>query len=290
MQDRTSDYLLARAPNEVERLQSWGRIWESEAEAMLDRIGIQPGWNCLDLGCGPMGVLSALSRRVGPAGHVVGADIDPKQLAAARELTQREGLTNIEFVEADAFDTGLPRESFDLVHVRFVFSPLGRDQVLMQELLALTRPGGVVVTQEADDCSYICHPPQPAWERLKALTAAAFERAGGDAQAGRRMYGLLRNAGLEDVKARAVALALPAGHPYRRWPLESTMGTRPRTREWGLMSDSEWEQLVAECEQIADDPECFLVSFMVVQTWGLKRATVARTARPAPGNAPGLQS
>lgn len=86
------------------------------------------------------------------------------------------------------------------------------------------------------------------------------------------MYGLLRKAGLEDVKARAAALALPAGHPYRRWPIESTMATRLRTREWSLMSDSEWEQMVAECERIADDPDIFLVSFMVIQAWGRKPA------------------
>lgn len=145
---------------------------------MLDHIGVQPGWRCIDLGCGPMSILSALSRRVGPMGHVVAADINPSQLAAARELTEQEGLTNMEFVEADAFDTRLPRESFDLVHVRFVFTPLGRDEAPMQELLALTRPGGMVVTQEADDCSYVCYPPQPAWERLKAFTFAAFELAG----------------------------------------------------------------------------------------------------------------
>lgn len=270
MLDGMSGYLLAQGPNEVERLQKWGRIWEPEAEAMLDQIAIQPGWRCLDLGCGPMGILGALSRRVGPTGRVVGADINPQQLDAARELTQGEGLTNIEFVEADAFHTGLPRESFDLVHVRFMFSPLGKDQALMQELLALTRPGGVVVTQEADDCSYICDPPQEAWERLKALTADAFERAGGDAKAGRRMYGVLRHAGLEDVQSRAVALALPPGHPYRRWPIESTMATRPKTRAWGLMPDPEWQQMVAECERIADDPEIFLISFMVNQNWGRK--------------------
>jgi SAM-dependent methyltransferase len=265
-------YLLSQGPNEIQRLQSWGRVWEPEAETMLDRIGVQAGWRCLDLGCGPMGILGALGRRVGVAGKVVAADINPEQLDAARELTQREGLTNIEFVQADAFDTGLLGESFDLVHVRFLFSPLGRDETLMQELLRLVRPGGVVVAQEADESSYISYPPQEAWERLKRLTAAAFARGGGDANAGRRMYGLLRKAGLQDVEARAAALALPAGHPFRRWPLESTIATRPRTREWGLMSDAEWEQLVAECERIANDPEVFLISFMVIQTWGWKPA------------------
>lgn len=265
-----SGYLLAHGPNEIQRLQSWGRVWEPEAETMLDHIGVQPGWRCLDLGCGPMGILGALSRRVGEMGQVVAADINPDQLDAARELMQSTGLTNIEFVQVDAFDSGLPSESFDLVHVRFLFSPLGRDEALMQELLRLVRPGGVVVAQEADECSYICYPPQEAWERLKALTAAAFARSGGDASAGRRMYGLFRKAGLEQVEARAAALALPAGHPYRRWPLESTIATRPRTREWNLMSDAEWEQLVVECERIAKDPEIFLISFMVIQTWGRK--------------------
>jgi SAM-dependent methyltransferase len=272
MATEDSGYLLSHGPDEIRRLQSWGRVWEPEAETMLDRIGVQPGWGCLDLGCGPMGILRVLSRRVGDVGKVVAADINPEQLDAARELTQREGLTNIEFVQADAFDTGLPSESFDLVHVRFLFTPLGRDETLMQELLRLVRPGGVVAAQEAYECSYISYPPQEAWERLKMLTAAAFARGGGDANVGRRMYGLLRKAGLQDVEARAAALALPTGHPYRRWPLESTIATRPRTREWGLMSDPEWEQLVAECERIADDPEVFLISFMVIQTWGWKPA------------------
>jgi ubiquinone/menaquinone biosynthesis C-methylase UbiE len=270
MTDVSRGYLLSEAPDEIERLQKWGRIWEPEAKAMLDQIGVQAGWRCLDLGCGPMGILSALSHRVGPEGRVVAADLNPKQLTAARELTEREGLTNIEFVQADAFDTRLPAESFDLVHVRFVFTPLGRDQELMHELLRLTRPGGVIATEEADDCSYICYPPQPAWEKLKALTFAAFERAGGDANAGRRMYGILREAGLENVMVRASSLALPAGHPYRLWPLESTKATRPKTREWGLIPEDEWLQLVTECERIANDPDIFLLSFMVIQAWGFK--------------------
>jgi hypothetical protein len=87
---------------------------------------------------------------------------------------------------------------------------------------------------------------------------------GGDADAGRRMYGVLRDAGLKEVKTRAAALALPAGPPYLRWPLESTTAKRPRTREWGLVEESEWEQLVAGCAQIADDPNIFLISFMTV--------------------------
>ncbi len=57
---------------------------------MLDRIGIRTGWRCLDLGCGPMGILRALGRRTGPTGCVIGADIYRARLAAAREHAERE--------------------------------------------------------------------------------------------------------------------------------------------------------------------------------------------------------
>lgn len=39
----------------------------------------RPGWRCLDLGCGAMGILGPLSRRVGPDGSVVGLDQDGRR-------------------------------------------------------------------------------------------------------------------------------------------------------------------------------------------------------------------
>lgn len=73
------------------------RVWEPAAERLLDDIGIAPGWRCLDLGCGSMGILGPLSRRVGPAGQVVGIDRDAQQLAAARAYVDQERLTNVHF-------------------------------------------------------------------------------------------------------------------------------------------------------------------------------------------------
>jgi len=42
------------------RLQS--QIWDPEVEAWLSQIDVQPGWQCVDLGCGVMGILEPLSR------------------------------------------------------------------------------------------------------------------------------------------------------------------------------------------------------------------------------------
>lgn len=73
--------------------------------------------------------------------------MDSKQLAAARAFVQEAGLQNVEIVEQDGYHTNFPRGSFDLVHVCFVFAPVGRDAELLSEMVALTKPGGVVASR-----------------------------------------------------------------------------------------------------------------------------------------------
>ena len=92
-----SAYLLSGGAAELERLRLQARVWERAAEQLLDEIGITPGSRCLDLGCGGMGILGPLSRRVGPSGQVVGVDRDGQQLAAARAYVDEERLTNVRF-------------------------------------------------------------------------------------------------------------------------------------------------------------------------------------------------
>lgn len=270
MNDNQPSYLLAQAPNEVERLSALADAWEPATEALFDQIPVQAGWQCIDLGCGPRGVLAPLGRRVGPAGRVVGVDLSQDDLAAARESITRIGLGNVELIQADAFHTNLPRESFDLVHVRAMFTPLGREVELLREMLGLARPGGVVVAQESCEAGYECYPPQAAWQRLKEVTIAAFARGGGDYNAGRRTYGLLRQAGCQMVNGRAAVLALPAGHRYRRWPLESAIALQRRILESALMTEAEFGATLEECQRIADDPDIWMTSYMLTQVWGRK--------------------
>jgi SAM-dependent methyltransferase len=67
-----------------------------------------------DLGCGVGMVTGLIADLVGPRGHVVGIDTSAAQLAQARAQLHPPGI-NISFFEASATETGLPRESFDLV-------------------------------------------------------------------------------------------------------------------------------------------------------------------------------
>ncbi|MCA1648177.1 MAG: methyltransferase domain-containing protein [Chloroflexi bacterium] len=261
-------YLLSGGAAELERLRLQARVWEPAAEQLLDQIGIAPGSQCLDLGCGGMGILGPLSRRAGPSGQVVGVDRDAQQLAAARAYVDEELLTNVEILDTDAYATGLPDSSFDLVHVRFLFAPVGRNDQLLAEMLRLVRPRGIIAIQEPDASAWACHPPSPAWGALKTAILQAFKAGGGDFDAGVRTFGLLRSAGIENVQVRTAVLALQDGHPYMRLPIQFATSLRQRILDGGFLAQSELDEHIAACEEMVRDPATSVTTFILTQVWG----------------------
>src|SRR5262245_43405093 len=158
------NYPIERREGEIERLHIQGAAMAPDCAIMLERIGVGPGWACLDLGCGPGGITDLLSARVAPVGRVVGLDAEPIFLDHARG----HAATNVEFVVGDAYHTKLPSHAFDLVHMRFLGSTAGNPEGLLSEAIRLARPRRFVATQEPDMATLECYPPHPAWDRLKS--------------------------------------------------------------------------------------------------------------------------
>jgi len=216
----------------------------------------------------PIWILASLSRRVGPHGRVVGVDLAPMQIAAARAGVQALGLGNVDIVNDDAFHSALRPHSFDLVHARFLAAPTGRLVDLLAEARRLARPGGVIAIEEPDSASWQRFPASPAWVRLKELILTSFSAGGGDLDAGRKTFSLMRESGLHNVEARAAVLALPGGHPYARLPLQFAVSLTQRILHDGLTGRVELDELIAECDRAVSDACALTISFTVVQTWG----------------------
>lgn len=266
-----SEYVLGSGLSEAERLRIQAHAWQEQAEILLDLIGVQPGWRCADVGCGAVGHLALLSRRVGPEGQVIGVDIDPVIAAEARAFAAQEGLQNVEIQIADMYNTGLPDGYFDLVHVRFVFCVVAGDtQRVLDELLRLTRPGGIIVLEEPDLSSWNCSPMISAWQRLKAALTEAFRRDRCDLSFGGQVFGFLRAAGVKGVKARAAALAVQDGSPYMRTLLTFVELARHRLCGHELMSDAEVDSALEECSAHLADPSTIVVMPLLIQVWGKK--------------------
>src|SRR4051812_31768859 len=217
-------YPLERRDGEIERLDIQGATMAPDCDVMLERIGVIAGWRCLDLGCGPGGITALLSKRVGVSGRIVGLDADSVFIEHARARAP----ANVEFVRGNAYEPDLPAGSFDLVHMRFVASTAGRPEVLLKQAIRLAKPGGVVAMQEPDMAALNCHPPHPAWDRLRAMLVGAFASAGADISLGQRLYALARHAGLSDVQYRPFLVGIRSIDPMTDY-LPSTVESLRRT-------------------------------------------------------------
>jgi SAM-dependent methyltransferase len=260
----SGDYPIERRAGEVERLAAQDAALAEETRALFDRIGVAPGWSCIDLGCGPRGVTHELSMRVGPAGRVVGLEYDP----AFVEIARAAAPANAEYLVGDAYATGLPAGSFDLAHVRYVASTAGEPERLVAEAVRLTRPGGVVAFQEADFRTLCSHPPNPAFAALATALASCFPEADGEPIA-QRLYRLLRWAGLEAVAYRPRLIGVRSQDPWRDYLPATIDSLRGRIAERRLVPEGALDDLLAACRRHLADPDTTFTSTTLVQVWGM---------------------
>jgi ubiquinone/menaquinone biosynthesis C-methylase UbiE len=271
--DAAEVYALGADTDETARLQRQSEELQPEARALLGRLrelGLRPGQTAIDLGCGPRGILDLLAEAVGLDGRVVGLDADPAHVAVARQYASSYGFANVEVLAGDARHTGLPAESFDLVHTRTLLVTIPEPAEVVAEMVRLARPGGLVASQEADAEFSICYPPLPEWDRLWALFQASFPRAGADLRLGRRLTELFREAGLTDVGATVYASCYPAGHSRRTVIPDLVRSLHPVILGLGLAGERELADVDAAVRAHLADPHTLIMPHLLVTAWGRK--------------------
>jgi SAM-dependent methyltransferase len=263
-------YLLGYRNAELERLQSEGALRADESSWLFDQLEPLDGARVLEIGCGPHGCLDQLSRRVGPAGTVVGIERSPQAAAMARKMVASEGLTNVEVLELDARSSGLPPSSFDLVTSRLVLVNIPQPEQVVSEAVALAKPGGAVACQEADWVCHVCDPPLPAWAALVDLFVRYSQQNGIDPFIGRRVPRLLRDAGVAEVAINPVVHVFPPGHGGRSVLLDFAENLSDRLVEKGLVRDVELRDLKTALRQHLAATDTVVVSCLFIQAWGRK--------------------
>jgi ubiquinone/menaquinone biosynthesis C-methylase UbiE len=268
--DAAEVYALGTNPAESARLRRQSDELRPQSAELLGRIGLVPGQSAIDLGCGPSGILDLLSAAVFPGGHVVGLDADPAHTTMARQHASERGLLNVDVVTADARHTGLPPDSFDLVHGRTVLVTIPAPEEVLAEMVRLARPGGWVASQEPDIENAFCYPPLPAWDRLREIFRASFSRSGADLLIGRRLPELYRQAGLEEIEVVVHAPVYPAEHSRRAILPDLVRSLRPMILELGLSDERELAELDRAVREHLADPRTLSLAHLLVVTWGRK--------------------
>lgn len=263
-------YLLGRSTREEARLHQQIEELAVEAQWLLDQLDIRPGARALELGCGPQGVLELLAERVGPSGAVVGLDRNEHYVTSARKYLAQRGRTNVEVMRGDARATGLPVASFDVVFCRLLLVNVPRPEQVVEEMVSLLRPGGVLASHEADYLPHGCDPPCPAWDSLFEIFNAYSRAKGVDLFVGRRVHRMLRDAGLVDVRVNPVIHTYPHGHNRRSIFLDFIQNVNEELVREGFATDERLGELMQALKRHCDDPNTLVISHLFFQVWGRK--------------------
>ena len=130
---------IAGTPAEIYEQHMVPAIFVHWAPDLVKAAGVQPGGRALDVACGTGVVTRILAARVGPAGTVVGLDINPGMLAVARVAAP---LPNIEWIEGSAISMTLPDATFDNVLCEQGLQFFPDKPAALAEMRRVLKPGG----------------------------------------------------------------------------------------------------------------------------------------------------
>jgi SAM-dependent methyltransferase len=120
-------------------------VYRRPLATALDRLGVAPGWKCVDVGAGGGDVSVALAEIVGHDGRVYAVDSDPRSrdevASAAAAFSQVVAITQA------GEDLLLP-EAVDLAFCRFLLMHVADPAAVLRRMRLAVRPGGWVVAQE----------------------------------------------------------------------------------------------------------------------------------------------
>jgi ubiquinone/menaquinone biosynthesis C-methylase UbiE len=129
---------------------------EIEVPQLVELMELKPGMTVADVGAGFGAWTMRFSRFIGPNGRVYASDVGAPQLAALREIVQREKLTNVTVLEGSAASTNLPPACCDAILVRDVYHHLTQPADIIKSIAASLKPGGRLAV--------IDFPPRPKSE------------------------------------------------------------------------------------------------------------------------------
>jgi predicted methyltransferase len=129
---------------------------EVELPRLVELLELKPGMTVADVGAGFGAWTMRFSKWLGPTGRVYATDIGAPQLAALRETTQRQQLTNVTVLEGASGTTNLPALCCDAILIRDAYHHLTQPDDIVRSFAASLKSGGRLAV--------IDFPPRPNTE------------------------------------------------------------------------------------------------------------------------------
>jgi serine phosphatase RsbU (regulator of sigma subunit)/ubiquinone/menaquinone biosynthesis C-methylase UbiE len=196
MNPQDQKYIHGTAPEEQKRLSKLNQILN---ERSLRGLDIRLGERVLDLGCGLSQLTRGMARRAGSDGVVIGIEASAEQIDEAKRQAAQAGEEDlIEIRQGLATDLPLRDQewgSFDVAHARFLLEHVADPRAAVRQMFRAVRPGGRIVLEDDDHDVLRLWPTVVGFDALWQGYVDSYSALGFDPYIGRRLVGLLVDAG-----------------------------------------------------------------------------------------------
>lgn len=185
--------------------EEWTRRWmesrtaEREWELLMPHLA--PGMALIDCGCGPGSITIGLAEAVAP-GEVLGIDIEPRQLEAARQNAEGRGIHNVRFEQGSIYEIPRPDATFDVAVAHFVIEHVSDPPRALREMRRVLRPGGVAAIKDPYYPAFVFRPQTPEIALFQDLMARWQRRNGASTAYAVDLRSHLIDAGFSRTEAR----------------------------------------------------------------------------------------
>jgi len=265
-----NSYVIRGGIQGRERLRILARIMRPSTLNLFEQIRLQPGMTCLDVGCGGGDVTFEIARLVGPAGRVVGIDIDQTKIEMARREATELELSGVEFSVSEIGQSSGTAE-FDVAYARFVLTHLGHPAEALAWMRDQLRPGGVAIIEDIDFSGHFCHPDSASFRRYVELYTEVVQRNGADPHIGPRLPALLLDNGFQAVEMHVVQPAGIDGEVKLMAPI-TMENIADSVLAQNMAAGEEIDRIVDDLYAVAQDHRTVMSLPRVVQAWGYRGA------------------
>jgi|SRR5579859_8028676 len=277
--ERKSTYIMdAESAAEMARLMLLDQMITTSMGETLPEIDLSPVQRVLDLACGPGGWPLEVAYTYSDM-EVVGVDISERMIAYANAHAEVRQRTNVSFRVMDVLKPlDFPENSFDLVNGRFMSTFVLREKwpMLLQELLCVLRPGGIVCLTEVE----MGMSNKPYFEKTFQVLLEAMGRSGLNFSPNGTHYGIVhmlpsffRHAGLPLLGKKAHFVDFSFGtelhEPFCRDIDISLQLIEPLIVRMQVATPVEWHNLIQKTlvEMYEED---FCAAWMLLTVWAEK--------------------
>lgn len=201
----------------------------------LAQLGVEPGWRCLELGCGNGSISHTLAEYVAPTGHVVASDIDLRYIRDLR-------IPCLEVRQIDLLNDSIEQGSYDLVVARALLHHLSPARKGLEHMVAALKPGGVLLSIEPDMLPCTVTEPDGIREFWHAWLTWSME-AGIDYFIGRKIPAWLDSLGLENVSGEGHTAHFNGGSDWARYWIQTMQELAPALLKSGYITGKMLDEL-----------------------------------------------